>query len=342
MSKLNIGLESLMNKQNQDVVEDLTLDAMVDLAFEEMSIQDEMIALRSEMESYENLVSICDVLKAHGGYAGFEGLIAEHKTLSELLGVDICKASAEELACIYSNENIADAINKFGAKLSTALGRFGDRLGNFVKTTLPFKEKYLKEMTELKQILSGKKFDEEKLAGKKVASALSKERYNEFIKKHGELLQALHKAALESSPEKIDQMIQKMEGHPEVVRGWFATYVETPWKSWFTKGTVKDLGYTGKDVIPVIDAAIDAIKKIADLRTTYAKMCEQFNRLETQISQDRATGKVDDAIAKRKQVSNLQNFYFTMCEAAGVYDISTRRLMYFATYLGRAAKECMK
>ena len=341
MSKLNIGFESLM--ENKPIYEDeFTVEDIVDMSCEEMNIQSELMDLKHDLDAMGNLIAVCDTLKIHGGYAGFEALISEYKELNDLLGVDIRSASVEELAAIYSNENIADAISKFGAKISTALGRVGDRLANFIKTTLPFKEKYLREMTELKQILSGKKFDEEKLAGKKVASAMSKEHFNKFVQSHKGLLDTLHKAASESSSSNIDKMLQKMEEHPDVLRGWFNTYVELPWKSWFTKGTVKDLGYTGKDVLTVIDAAIAAIKNIEELRTTYAKMNEQFNRLETQISQDRATGKVEEAIEKRKAVSNLQNFFYQMCDAAGVYDISTRRLMYFATYFGRAAKECMK
>ena len=341
MSKLNLGLEAL-STDNNELCPEFSVEDIIEMSNEEFTIQAELMDLKKDLEAFDNFIAVCDSLKNHGGYAGFESLISDYKELVDIIGVDIRTASIEELSCIYSNENIADSLSKFGAKISAALGRVGDRLGNFIKTTLPFKEKYLKEMTELKQILSGKKFDEERLAEKKVASAMTKEHYNKFVQSHKGLLDALHKAAAESSSANIETMLRKMEEHPEVVRGWFNTYVEIPWKSWFTKGTVKDLGYTGKDVLPVVDAAIAAIKNIEELRTTYAKMVEQFDRLETQISQDRAVGKVEEAIEKRKAISNLQHFFYQMCEAAGVYDITTRRLMYFATYLGRAAKDCMQ
>ena len=119
------------------------------------------------------------------------------------------------------------------------------------------------------------------------------------------------------------------------------TFYQQPWKSWFTTATVKSLGYTSKDVLPVIDKAIASIKSIEELRTTYSKMNEQFNRLTVQISHDRAEGKVDEAIAKRESVARLQEFFFQICEAAFIYDTMIRREMYFATYLGRALKKCI-
>ena len=333
--KIDLGLESLETKSDIDVFSE---DAVIEAQIAEEEFNAALAELKATFDSFSTFKGFFDTVSKHGNYQGFESMIADKAALDSMLGFDICTMSNEELADIYSNENVADALSKFGTKLGTALGRFGDKLANFVKTTLPFKEKYLKEMTELKDSLSGKKIDAAKFDEKTVASALTKESYKEFIKKHNELLQLISNAAKDSSADNIEALLNKMEEHPDVDRGWFVTYVKAPWLSWFKKSTVKSLGYKPADVIGIIDSAIAAIKNIVELHTTYAKMNEQYNRLSTEISHDRALGDKEEAAKKRETVERLNNYFIQLCEACGVYDITTRRLMYFATYLGRAAK----
>lgn len=337
MSKMNLGLESLTS-QSVEFNEDM----IIDMQLVEENICEDLKEIRTLMTACSSFESVVSCASKHGSYSGFEELIADKAALDKLLGIDICIASSEELATIVSSEVFRDSVNKFLSKVNALLGRLGDKISNFVKTTLPFKEKYLKEMTEFKQFLNGKDIDEEKFAEQKVASALSKQRYNEFVTSHKKLLDILMKVASDSSEGNINSFLEAADRVPDTMRTSMGTFFKQPWKSWFETDKVKNLGYKSSDVLDVVDKAIESIKNMVELNTVFSKMSDQFNRLETEISQDRATGKVDEAIAKRENVARLQEFFFQMWEAAMVYDSMIRREMYFATYLARAAKKCMK
>lgn len=341
MSKLNIGLESLLEKPTNEC--EFTVEDVLDMALEEMSIQDELNALKEDIESCENLISICDALEHHGGYAGFESLVAEHKELSELLGIDICTASAEELADIYSKETIADALNKLGSRIQAFFGRIGDRINNVIKTILPFKEKYLKEMTDLKLAISGKKFDEEKFAGMKVASALSKQNYNSYMTAMKKAHDAMAAATKYCSDKNLDDYLSSVDAIPGQLRtSLWGTVQFRPYLSWFKKDTCGRLGFKASDAAGVCGDGVDLIKGLVDLQGLYGSWWKQTKQMERSQSFERAQGNKEKAAEIRKAVSNMNNFFWTVLDSINAYEIAVRRGMYFCTYLGRAAKSCIQ
>ncbi len=325
-------------------LEGMYIDSIDESSIEQMWMDEQELAndlaeCKSSIETVDLLVSIADAVDKHGTYAGFESLLTadSRRELNTVLGFDICSAESM-IGDVYSSEILRDSINKFFAKIRAALGRVGDRFSNFIKTTLPYKEKYLKEMTLLKQALNGMSINDETFGNKKVSSALTKVQFNDITGKRKQHLAALLKACSDSKLDNIDAFLKSMDGM-DYERTSLGSITFRPWLTWFKKGQVSTLGWNASDVVKVIDTVIAEIKSIEELNTMFAKMNEQINRLFTQISQDRAVGNVDDAIAKRVNVANLQSFFFQLCEAAYMHEILIRREMYFATYLARAAKQ---
>ena len=236
--------------------------ALEAMFLEESSIEQELSFIKSDINGLNNLLNFCKMIHKYGGYPGFEEFVSNYKQLNTILGVDVCTVSVEQLEDMYSNEILRDSINKFLAKINAALGRVSDRISNFIKTILPFKEKYLKEMTELKQILSGKKINEEKFKEQKVESALDKQKFEDWYARKQKYLTAILDVLKKSNSENLEKFFQAADDVPETIRTSFGTFFNQPWKSWFTTAKVGSLGYSGKDVIGVLDKSIASIMNI--------------------------------------------------------------------------------
>jgi hypothetical protein len=338
--KINLGLEAL---NPQDAAVQFSEESFVDMQIAEEELNLALEETKALMDSYEMFVNLLDTVEEHGSYAGFESMIADKAQLDQLLGFDICTASVEQLKDLYSNETVADALNKFGAKIEAFFGRIGDSVNNFIKTLLPYKEKYLKELTEMKRDLSGRSFDEEKFADTKVASAMKKDQYTSFTKALKDAHDAIVKAVNYASDLNIDQYLESVDDIPGTMRtSLWGTVQWRPFFSWFKSNKAGKLGFKATDAAGVVDSYISIINGVADLHGLFGKWLSAMKSLETKQSYTRASGDKEKAKEIRKAIANLNNFYFTLSDSIRAYETTVRRGMYFATYLGRAAKQCIK
>lgn len=337
--KINLGLEAL-NPQDEAMFSE---ESFVDMQIAEEELNSALEETKALLDSYEMFVNLLDTVEEHGSYSGFESMIADKAQLDQLLGFDICTASVEQLKDLYSNETVADALNKFGAKIEAFFGRISDSIANFVKTLLPYKEKYLKELNELKRDLSGRSFDEEKFAEIKVASAMNKNRYTDFTKSLKDAHDALVKAVDYASDLNIDRFLEAADNIPDQIRtSLWGTVQFRPFLSLFKSSKAGKLGFKATDAAGVVDSYISIINGVADLHGLFGKWLSAMKSLETKQSYTRASGDTEKAKEIRKALANLNNFYFTLSDSIKAYETTVRRGMYFATYLGRAAKKCVK
>lgn len=338
--KINLGLEAL---NPQDVPVQFSEESFVDMQIAEEELNLAFEEAKALLNSYEMFVNLLDTVEEHGSYAGFETLIADKSQLDQMLGFDICTASVEQLKDLYSNETVGDVLNKFFAKINAFLGTIGDRISNFFKTLLPYKEKYLKELTELKRDLKGRKIDEEKLAGTKVASALKKTQYNDLTSSLKKAHDGIVKAINYASDQNIEDYLDAANEIPGSIRTTlFGTVYWKPYLSWFKSSTVEKMGFTGKDAATVVDDYIEIINGIVDLQGLFGKVLSNIQSLEKKQSFTRASGDTAKAEDIRKAIENLKQFWFTLFDSIHAYEGIVRRGMYFATYFGRAAKQCIK
>lgn len=331
---LSLGLENL--KQPESPKRDLTVSDFMDMMFAEEELQQAIDEYRESFENLKNFATVINTVKKYGPYKGFEALIADKKQLDTMLGCDICTET------FASSEILRDDINHFLAKIDTILGRISDRFNNFIKTTLPFKEKYIRQMTDLKKNISNRKYDLEKFKQQSVRSALTKDKFSSIIQGNKKYFDALMSACRKASASNINQLLQAASEMPDVKeRSSFATFYKQPWLSWFTKGKVGELGYsTVEDVKSVLDDVLKEMDSIVELNTWCSKLSEQYNRITTEISHLRAKREVDAAIERRKEASNALEFFFQIWESAIVYERVIRHEMYFATNLAKALNKC--
>ena len=353
-----------LNLQEESHPTELSMDDIINLHDEELGILNNFEECKQLLSSTLNLISLEKSLKNYGGYQGFESLIADYQDLNKLIGADICTISAEQFEECYSNEIFRDTFNKFMTKFNALFGRLGDRIRNFFKTLLPFKEKYYGEMKALKAELAGKKINEEQFKQCKVASALSKARFEEYIKKQNDVCVGLTKVCETCTGPELDKFLDAADKAPDSIRTTFGlfvnavalsfaptsllgaifirggTFIKPPVLSWFETSTVADLGWTGADVIKIIDTSIKEIESTITTHSLIGKMVVQMQAVDKKIELLRAENKVLEAIDMREQIARLQEFFFQIMEACNVYETMIRRTMYFATYIGRAARKC--
>ena len=339
MSKMDLGLESLTHSDHTAFTDDM----YVDMQIAEEELLAEIAEGKALLDAYKSFTGLLDVIAKHGSYTGFEELIADKAELDKVVGFDICTASTEQLQNLYSIETVGDVLGKFFAKISAFFGRIGDRISNFFKTILPYKEKYLKELVELKHTLQGRKIDEDKFADKKVSSAMTKGHYTEFTtalkKAHASIVKAVDYA----NDMNLDNYLEAADNIPDTLRTTlFGTVYWRPYLSWFKSGVVKNLGFKGSDVAGVIDDYIEIINSVADLQGMFARIVSNISKLEQKQSFTRASGDTEKAAEIREAIANMEQFWLTLMETAYAYEDMVRRGMYFATYLGRAAKSCLK
>ena len=363
---LNIGMESLKTDDTHIVdVEMPTVDDMIEIDLQQQELFDELAEFKQSVESLQNLLKVCDTIQTHGGYVGFENLVSECEELSQLLGVDIRTVSAEQLEDLYSNEIFRDTVNAFFTKVGTLFGRLGDRIGNFIKTLLPFKEKYYGEMKRIKAELAGKKIDDAKFQEQRIASAMPKGKYQEYMKLQNNVLKGIEACCEKCTGSNIDKLLNAADQSPDNVRTTFGlfvgalamiwaptgilgaiflrggTFVKPPCFSWFTKAQIKELGWKSSDVNGIIDASVKEIEDIITLNAQLGKAVTQLTAINKKISLLRAEEKREEAINLREQLARLSSYSGQMVEAAVVYEMMIRRTMYFATNIAQAAKKCI-
>jgi hypothetical protein len=308
----------------------------MDMMFAEEELQQALNDYKESFESLKNLATVINTVKKYGPYKGFEALITDKKQLDTILGCDICTEA------FASSEIFRDDINHFFVKIDTFLGRISDRFENFIRTTLPFKEKYIKQMTILKTNINKRKYDLAKFKSQSIRSALSKEKFNSIIQQNRKYFNALMEVCKKADTTNINQLLTAATEMPDVrERSSFGTFYKQPWLSWFTKGIIGELGYgTVADVNFVLDAVLKEMESVAELNTWYGKLNAQFNKMQVEIRHLRSKGDVDAAIEKRKESSNALEFFFQIWESAAVYERVIRHEMYFATNLAKALDKC--
>ena len=334
---LNLGLENLQSNVSGasmkfDLVAMLQAEDELDFAMEEY---------RDATSNLKNLKMVIETLHKHGSYSGFESLIADTKELNAILGFDICSADATSIESMASSELLRGILHGAVQKAAAAYDRLYYKIQNFIKTTLPFKEKYLKEMSEAKKTIAGKTFDEATFQNQTVSSALTKEKFENLVKERKQIYNTILAACKEFSVINVEKL-KKAKGN-DTLRTWYDKRIAwRPILSWFKSAKVSDLGFKTSDVAGVLDIVIGEIRGLAELNAWAYKAGMQCKKLETEISQLYATGDNEKADEQRETLSRAGWNFLDLWEAALTYERLVRREMYFATYLSRALLKSAK
>lgn len=334
---MNIGLEVLNPKTYSDVSLETAMD---ELLFSSTDLNSAINELSTLSKSYETLTTVLNALDKYG-YTSSIGAIFNIAELNTLLKLDVRTATHQQIKAAISSEDMGDEITKFFSRIATSVNKVLDSMGNFIRTSLPFKERYVKKIVEYKNAIQGKKFNAERFKSYTVPGT-SKYQWGETIRKRKELLESL-KTLVRSqgvgTEADIDTFLEKLD-NTEINR--FGAYMGAfaPWLTRvFGKKKLGALDWEPGDTIKVIDDTLRDVDSLHEfVHGSGGEWYSTFYKMQSQISRKRAEGNKEEAIKLRENLDLFWSFTSHMSGAIQLYSILMRKLLYFATSMGKAAK----
>ena len=336
MSKLSLGLESLVPEKIS--LKGMSSEMMCEISLEAMMIDNEITASMEELTNLcnqaVNINAMIDSLEQHG----ISDQMIELCGLSDITKIQypkITNANRKQYTT-QSVEALADVFDKISVVIETAVRSFGDKISNFIKTLLPFKERYYRKLTDaLRANQFTAKVDEEKF-GKSKGYGPAKSNWNAWT---GTGLKELTRLAQQFKTDPIKAVSDletfyrtlgfrkgKISGAPIITEIY----------TLMDKNTFSALGYKSSDVKKIAKDAVDGFDELERTLRSLANVVMDHVFLDRAVGHALARRDNESATAMRNQVSEFAVKYRKFVVTYQMFSIGYRRIMIFATRMVNA------
>lgn len=227
-----------------------------------------------------------------------------------------------------ATEGLIDAIASMIQKINYHIGRISDKIVNKFKTILPFKERYMKIIaTAKKDGIFTKPVNMEKY---NVATfhGFSKSVWKTNLAASKKFSSAIAAFANNVDAKTFEMLAKGAEGISD--------------NNISAKQTMKESGFSVRDVETAGTEAIDLMMEISDIETYYIKIYQQMVRKTDAIQKQMAAGDDEKAKALRRELALLQTWYEAGAHLAIQYLASIRVFVKQAAAMSTNVRNSLK